>query len=130
MKKLLLLALSGALFSNVHAQAFSGLSTGNYSGVNGLFSNPANVADSRYRFDINLFSMQALAANDQASFTLRNIYSNFKGDSLSNQVFGKNAGAASGMLQLEFRGPSVMFNVAKNGFAITPVGACLQTSPI
>ena len=122
MKKLLLIAFSGALFSNVHAQTFPGISTGNYSGVNGVFSNPANVADSRYRFDINLFSMQALAANDQASFTLRNISSNFKGDSLSNQVFGKDAGPASGMLQLEFRGPSVMFNIAKNGFALTTRG--------
>lgn len=120
MKKLLLAALSGFCFTQVVAQNFSGFSSGNYAGVNGVFSNPANVADSRYRFDLNLFSLQTLAANDQASFSLRNISGGFKGDSLKNQVFGKDAGPASGMMQVELRGPSAMFTIGrKNSFAVT-----------
>ena len=122
MKKLVLSAMAAACLTQTNAQTFSGLSSGNYSGVNGVFSNPANVADSRYRFDLNLFSLQTLAANDQASFSFRNLSANFKGDSLRNQVFGKDAGPASGMTQLELRGPSAMFNIGKHGFAVTTRG--------
>lgn len=119
MKKLVLAALAGACLSQASAQTFSGFSSGNYAGVSGVFSNPANIADSRYRFDVNLFSLHTLAANDQASFSLSNLSSSFKGDSLRNQAFGKNAGPASGMLQLDLRGPSAMFNIGKNAFAVS-----------
>jgi len=120
MKRLVLATLMGACALQSDAQHLSGLSTSNYSGVHGVFSNPANIADSKYRFDVNVFSLSTLAANNQASFSLRNISSTFKGDSLKNQVFGKDAGAASGMFQLDFRGPSVMFNIgANNSFAVT-----------
>jgi hypothetical protein len=122
MKKLSFSFVAAMLALAGHSQSFSGLNSGNYAGVNAVFANPANVADSRYRFDINLFSLQMLAANDQASFSLKNISTGFKGDSLRNQVFGKDAGPASGMLQTEFRGPSVMFNMGKNSFAVTTRG--------
>jgi len=42
-------------------QDLSGLGTGNYAPLSGVNSNPANIADSRYRFDINLFSMEVMA---------------------------------------------------------------------
>lgn len=119
MKKLLFFVLSGCAFLSTEAQDLPGLRSGNYAGVHGVFANPASIADSRYRFDINLFSMNVLAANDQASFSLKNMSSSFKGDSIRNQVFGKDAGPASGMFQMDFRGPSVMFNVARNSFALT-----------
>lgn len=119
MKNLVLFIIAGLSLLQSNAQVFPGLNTGNYSGVNGVFSNPANIADSRYRFDINLFSMSLSAANDKASFTIKNISSDFKGDSIRNKVFGKDAGPASGMFQLDFHGPSLMFNVGKNSFAVT-----------
>src|SRR5688500_2368541 len=113
MKKIVLIAFCATVIIQGNAQNLSGFSTGNYSGVNGVFSNPASIADNRYRFDISLFSLNVLAANDQASFSLKNISSNFKGDSVKNQVFGKDAGPASGMFQLDFHGPSVMFSLGK-----------------
>ena len=51
--KLILLLL--IFLQSVSAQDFPGFRTGNYTGVNGVFFNPANIADSRYRWDFNLF---------------------------------------------------------------------------
>jgi hypothetical protein len=120
MKKLYVLALCGFSLFQTYAQDFPGFRTGNYTGVNGVFYNPANIADSRYRFDVNLFSLSTLVANDQASFKLGTISDNFKGDSIKNQVFGKDAGPTSGMMNVDVQGPSVMFNLGKkNSFAIT-----------
>lgn len=52
----LLLAL--LLFSPLaQAQDFLGISTGNYAGVTGVSLQPASIVDSRYKFDINLFSI-------------------------------------------------------------------------
>ena len=120
MKKRLLLPFSAVIFCTASAQDLPGIRTSNYNGVQGVFSNPANIAASPFRFDVNLFSLNAVAANDQASFSLKNFSSSFKGDDASDQIFGKDAGPANGTFQLDVRGPSVMFNVGKkNSFAIT-----------
>lgn len=108
------------LFSNAYTQDFQGFRSSNYTGVNGVFFNPANTVDNNYRFDVNLFSVSTLIGNNQASFTLNNLTNSFKGDSIKNQIFGKNAGPSSGMAIVDFRGPSVTFSVGKkNGFALT-----------
>src|SRR5689334_565124 len=120
MKKLLFLAIAGFSLTHVQAQDFPGYRSGKYTGVNGVFFNPANIAGSPYRFDVNLFSLSTLAGNDQASFKLSNISESFKDDSIKNQIFGKDAGAASGMFTMDIHGPAILFNVGKkNSFALT-----------
>jgi hypothetical protein len=102
------------------AQEFPGYSTGNYTGVNGVFSNPANIADSKYRWDVNLFSFSMLVGNNNASFSLKDIGSTFNGDSLRNKLTGKGAALTSGMLNMDIHGPSFMFNLGKkNAVAFT-----------
>lgn len=95
------------------SQDYSGYRTGNYTGVNGVFFNPANIADSRYRWDVNLVSVSALGGNNQASFKLKNFRESFDADSLENQLYGKNAGATSGLVSANVLGPSFMFNATK-----------------
>lgn len=120
MKKSFLAALLLVGGASIHAQDFPGYRNGNYSGVNSVFFNPANIADSRYKFDFNLFSLSTLVANNQASFKLKNLGETFNGDSIKNQIFGNNAGPASGLFSLNIQGPSAMFNVGKkSSFAIT-----------
>lgn len=120
MKNLLLMAAAGLTISYAQAQDFPGFRTSRYAGVNGVFTNPASIAGSPYKFDVNLFSLGTLASNDQASFKLGTMGKSLNGDSLSNQLFGKDAGPASGMVSLDFRGPSVLFNIGeKNSFAVT-----------
>lgn len=56
-KKILpLFILLTFFFSKSDAQDFLGLSTGNYSGITGVMLQPASIIDSRFKFDINLFS--------------------------------------------------------------------------
>ena len=118
--KSILSLLAIVTITQASAQDFPGYRAGNYTGVNGVFFNPANIADSRYRFDINLFSISTSVGNNQASFNLRSVTQSFDSDSLKSQIFGNNAGPSSGMINLDVRGPSVMFNAGKKAaFAIT-----------
>lgn len=95
------------------SQDYTGYRTGNYTGVNSVFFNPANIADSRYRWDVNLISVSVLGGNNQASFKLKNLSESFNADSLENQLYGKNAGATSGLMSVNLIGPSFMFNATK-----------------
>ena len=103
--------LCSSIFSM--AQDFPGYRAGNYTGVNGVFFNPANIADSRYRWDINLVSVNVLAGNNQASFKLKDLKKSLNADSLENQLYGKNAGSTNGQMSVNVVGPSLMFNVGK-----------------
>ncbi|MDA3615679.1 OmpA family protein [Polluticaenibacter yanchengensis] len=46
------------------SQNFSGFNTGNYAGVTGVSLQPASIADSRYKFDINLISTDVFFSNN------------------------------------------------------------------
>ena len=102
------------------AQNFAGYSTGNFTGVNAVFFNPANIADSRYRSDVNLASVNATLANDYATLKLKGLSSLINGDSLDaylNRRVGKNANI---MADFDVFGPSFMFNInSRNSFAIS-----------
>lgn len=119
MKPIFLSVLALCLLTEARSQQFQGYRSGNYTGVNGVFWNPANIADSKYRFDVNLFSISSFVGNDNASFKLKDISKSFEIDSLENQFLGKNSGPSSGMILTDIHGPSVMFNVGKNSFALT-----------
>lgn len=123
-----LLGLGCSFFSSAQAQDFPGFRAGNYGGVNSVFFNPAQVADNRYKVDFNLFSIHSFAGNDQASFNAKDIFKNsFNTDSLRNQVFGKNAGPASGLANLTIHGPSLMLGLGrKTGIAFTTRGRVMS----
>jgi hypothetical protein len=119
-RKLLLTIVSLSIIVTTYAQDFSGYRSGNYTGVNSVFFNPANIADSRYRFDINLFSVSATVGNNQASFSLKDISKSFNTDSIENKIFGAGAGRSSGFVSADIHGPSFMFNAGKkNSVAFT-----------
>ena len=50
--------------NQIQAQDFSGLSSGNWAGIQNLHVNPANIVDHRYVVDVNLFSMHLNVMND------------------------------------------------------------------
>jgi hypothetical protein len=65
MKRSLLFVLSALLFSTpVLSQGFAGLNAGNYAGVTGVMLQPASIVDSRFKFDINLFSTDVRYSNN------------------------------------------------------------------
>ncbi len=113
--------LGGLLISaSSFAQDYPGFRTGNYTGVHGVFSNPANIAGNPRKWDVNLISVNTSLGNNAAEFSLKDIATSFNGDSIKNQLFGNNAGPTSGLFNLNLVGPSVMFRTGKKmSFALT-----------
>lgn len=112
-----------ALSLKASAQDFPGYQTGNYSGVNGVFFNPASIADSRYRWDVNLFAVNAAMSNEKASFNLGSIKDAFTGDELARQFLSKGRGNATGVANATVIGPSASISLDKNSaIALTTRG--------
>lgn len=108
-KQLTFLMLLLTLVSN--GQSFFGFQHDNYAGVNAVMSNPANIVDSRFRTDINLFSGDINFTNSYYSFTLNELFS----DDYYSQENGTNtSGSNSLYTKVDVLGPSFMFNIAKN----------------
>lgn len=61
------------------AQEFSGYQSSNFTGVNGVFTNPANIVDSPYNWDVNLFGFSVLLGNDQVALSRDDLF-NFDAD--------------------------------------------------
>lgn len=127
MSKYLLIAICFCSPS-VFAQDFSGYKTGNYTGVNGVFSNPANIADSRYRWDFTLLNFSTSIGNNKASFRLKDLGRTLDGDSIKNKIFSENAGASSGLVSVVVQGPSLFFNLNKKSAIALTTRARLMTN--
>ena len=113
---LLLLIVS----ANANAQSFPGYRTNNYTGVNGLFFNPANIADSRYKWDVNIFSIDGYVGNDQNSLKFKDITKSFNGDSLKSKLLTSKGDNLNALSRVDILGPSFMFNASKKtSFAIS-----------
>jgi len=106
---------------NVHSQSYPGYRTSNYTGVNGVFFNPANVVDSRYKWDINVFSIDGYVGNNQASLAFKDITkSSFNGDSLKSKFLRGNGANLNSLTRVDILGPSLMFNAGpRTSLAIT-----------
>jgi outer membrane protein OmpA-like peptidoglycan-associated protein len=76
MKKIFLSSILLLSLSKIaSAQDYLGLATGNYAGINGIMLQPANVADNRYKLDLNLVSTNFSFQNNYLGFT-RNYFIN------------------------------------------------------
>ncbi len=100
------------------AQEYAGFRTSNYTGVQGAFFNPASLAGSKYRFDVNLFSISSMVGNNNAAFNLRDMTA-LENDYIEDKFFGEDAKNSSGIVDLDIHGPSGMFNVKKFTIGIT-----------
>jgi len=121
-KKLAALVACGiGIAASTFGQDFPGYRTGNYSGVNGVFFNPANVVDSRFRWDVNLFSVSANIGNNNAEYKMKDIGDMFKNDStLMNKFFPINGKPTNALSSIALNLPSFMFNInSKNSMAVT-----------
>lgn len=129
----LLNILCFCLFTRLYAQQYIGFNSSNYSGITGIYENPANIADSRFLLDINLISADVNINNNYIAFNtkLLSINNNPIGDSSYNgafQAFRNDHFAEVPWSQisqtriyqsLNLQGPSFLFNIGKNAFAIT-----------
>ena len=102
---------------SVKAQSYIGYLTDNYSGVNGVISNPANIADSRFKTDINLIGACGFFANDYLGVKFSDLTSNaFEYDTDAKLSLSDNNNFTG---SVDILGPSFMFNIGqKSSIAI------------
>ncbi len=112
-----------------YGQGFSVLNNSNYSPVNSVYFNPAKIADSKQKFQINLASLNFYVANDYGVFpSIPKIFNAIRnkdkfGDILTFQENGKNKNLD---VNLEARGPSFVASLGANhSFAFSTRGRAL-----
>jgi outer membrane protein OmpA-like peptidoglycan-associated protein len=119
-KATLTLLLAASLPMAANAQRYLGISTGNYSGTNSIYLNPANLGDSRHKFTIDLFSLNFGVDNNLGTINSSNIFNGLS-DSVGSIININNNGKFSMMLPYaEVRGPGFMVNLnSKHGIGLT-----------
>lgn len=108
-KNILTTALFLLLALTVKAQSYLGYLTDNYSGINSVISNPANIADSRFKTDINLAGASALFGNDLISFSAKELFS--EGIDVDNPSRRSPEKENNAFANGDILGPSFMFNI-------------------
>ncbi|WP_158844418.1 OmpA family protein [Algibacter sp. L1A34] len=111
MKKISLIVLLIIGSMSAKAQSYIGYLTDNYSGVNSVIANPANITDSRFKTDINLAGFSVFAGNDYYGVHLLDATKDgydFDLDAKKSPTTDNNA-----MVNLDVMGPAFMFNLNK-----------------
>ncbi len=96
-------------FGTISAQSYIGYLTDNYSGVHGVLSNPANIADSRLKLDVNLVGVSAFFGNDYIGFNLSDAF----GDISATFDEAETSPMASNNLALnaDVLGPAILLTI-------------------
>ena len=115
MKKIILILLLTTSLSN--SQSFLGYLNDNYAGIHGVINNPSSIVDSRFKTDINLFSISALGGNDYYGVDIfKAINKNYDLEKDSKFFPSSNNNFVA---NIDVLGPSFMFNLApKHSIAI------------
>ena len=103
--------LATLFFQFSYSQTYPGYRTGNYTGVNGVFFNPANIADNRFKWNINLFAINGFVGTDQGGLKFSDITHSFNGDSLRSKLLKGNTQVNS-LDYVDILGPSVMLSLS------------------
>jgi outer membrane protein OmpA-like peptidoglycan-associated protein len=71
MRKLIFSTLLASVLAGgaARAQHLLGLSNSNYAGVNGIYANPSSIADSRFGFHLNFFTVDGYFTNSHYQYT-------------------------------------------------------------
>ncbi|MBF4985381.1 hypothetical protein FNJ87_13935 [Nonlabens mediterrranea] len=102
------------------AQSYSGKETDNYSGITSLAINPANLADSRFKTDINLFQVSSTTSNDYYAFNFSELFSDASGISFEESGMRFPSQNNNVYQNLDLLGPSFLFNLSdKHSLAIS-----------
>lgn len=114
------------------AQDFMGYSVGSWGGINSLHINPANVVDSRYAVDINLFMVNVDVSNNYARVDQQAIFDPSKWDlpGADSIYFLRDSARAnsSALINLRVQGPSFMFSFGKKKNGVRPNGIAFTTN--
>ena len=110
MKKSVLFLIALFSFFGANAQSYLGFYHDNYAGVQSVLYNPASIADSRFKTDINLFSFSTSIGNDMYAVNFSDAFkSGYDFDTQAKKSF---TDANSVIMNFDIMGPSFMFNLA------------------
>ena len=104
------------------SQSFVGYGYDNYAGVNSMILNPSSIADSRYKVNVNLFSISALAGNNAYEMDRSRLFSLKFSNLNEGNGFYKSANADYKYLytNLDILGPSATITLTpKDGLGIS-----------
>ncbi len=108
----LITSVVGLLFVSIaFSQSYVGFLNENYSGIHAVINNPANIVDSRFRTDINLFGGSYFVGNDYGGIKFSDLLNGNKIE-WSNIVGKKPLSSNNLSSNLDVLGPSFMFNIA------------------
>ncbi|RYF11192.1 MAG: hypothetical protein EOO42_21630 [Flavobacteriales bacterium] len=101
------------------SQDLPGFRTSNYSGVSGVFSNPANVSQNNYSWDVSLFSVSAGIGNNNASFGLQNLSDLTKENAITDKLIADGR-TSDALFSTDIKPISVLISLnRKSGIALT-----------
>ncbi|MBU3027778.1 OmpA family protein [Zobellia galactanivorans] len=109
MKKTILTSLLVLGGLSAKAQSYVGYLTDNYSGVNGLIANPANITDSRFKTDINIAGASTFFSNDYYGLKLGDVVTSDFDFDTDGKKYPKDSNNFFG--NADILGPSFMFNL-------------------
>jgi outer membrane protein OmpA-like peptidoglycan-associated protein len=110
MKKQLLILFILATYFTGRAQSYLGYFNDNYAGVQSVLFNPASIADSRFKTDINLFSINGSVSNDLYGVRLFDVYKD--GYDFDSEAKMTPSNSNNARTNFDIMGPSFMFNIA------------------
>jgi hypothetical protein len=107
-----------------HAQKYIGVATGNWSGMNAVYLNPANLADNRYKFAIDVFAVNGGIDNNLGKIDINKGLSRFLRGGLDdvNDIFKFSDRKTFSLVapQVEVRGPGLIATInRKHSIAIS-----------
>jgi len=101
----------------IQSQSYVGFLEDNYNGVHGIISNPANIADSRLKMDINLIGVSALYGNDYIGLNLGDAFKDYSTVFDNAETFPSMENFLA--FNIDVMGPSVMLSInEKSSLAI------------
>jgi hypothetical protein len=101
----------------INAQSYTGYYHDNYAGVQSVLFNPASIADSRFKTDVNLFSVGGSIGNDLYGVKWSQVFKS--GYDFDTQASNSSNLTNNGILNIDVMGPSFMFNIApKHSIAV------------
>src|ERR1700748_2365906 len=118
---LLVVVLCLSVSLTATSQSFIGFGYDNYSGVHGLLLNPGTLADSKYKVDVNIFSVSAFAGNNAYEMDRSKLLGlHFSNLSEGNGYYkSANTGYKYLYFNTDILGPSAMVNItSKDAFGI------------
>ncbi len=108
--KFTLLMAGVVSFSAAKAQEMNGFRSDNYNGVNGAFFNPANLGNSPFKVDVNIFGLNLFAGNKNVDFSFGTLSDITSDSNILNKLIG-NGKSNSILVNAAFHLPSVSYRI-------------------